>query len=263
MAVLADAIHDLGDSLALGMAYYLERRAGVGPTADFSYGLRRLSLLSAAFTGMVLVGGSIFIGVEAVDRLMTPPADPPHGLGMLGLAVLGLTVNGFAAWRLMKGSTHNEKMLTWHLIEDVMGWTAVLIGAIFIHFMQWVWLDPALALAIAGFIGYNALRNLIQVTLVFLQRMPHGFRAQDLKKELMGISGVQDIHDLHVWSLDGEKHVVSLHVVLKLDADVVEIKKEIRHLAGHHGSVHTTIETESAAEACAENCEVPSGAHNH
>ncbi|MGE0762104.1 MAG: cation diffusion facilitator family transporter [Bdellovibrionales bacterium] len=254
VAVLADAVHDFGDSLSLGLALYLEKRSETGPTTNFSYGLKRLSLLSAAITGFVLITGSIFIGVEAVQRLLSGDHEP-FGLGMMGMAVIGLSVNGLAAWRLMSGHTHNEKMLSWHLIEDVMGWAAVLIGSFFIHFAGWAWLDPVLALMISGFVGYNAIRNLLQVTLVFLQRMPHGLNRDTLKSELRTIAGVQDIHDLHAWTLDGERHVISMHAVLAVSADAAKVKREIRHLAGHHGSVHTTIETESAQEACVENCD--------
>lgn len=255
VAILADAVHDLGDALAIGMAVYLEGRSEQGPSLNYSYGLKRLSLLSAVLTGVVLVTGSGVVAVESVQRLIEG-GQAPYGLGMMGLAILGLVVNGFAAWRLMSGDTHNEKMMTWHMIEDVLGWAAVLIGAIFIHFFELTWLDPALAVAISLFVGYNAIKNLVQVTLVFLQRMPHGFEGTVLKTELLTIPGVKDIHDLHVWSLDGVQHVVSLHAVIEPSADLTKIKKEVRHVAGHHGSVHTTIETETAQEACAENCDV-------
>ena len=254
VAILADAVHDFGDAIALGMAVYLEAHSGQGPTVNYSYGLKRLSLLSAVLTGVVLVTGSVVIAVEAIQRLFEG-GSAPFGWGMIGFAVLGLVVNSVAALRLMKGRTHNEKIMTWHMIEDVLGWAAVLIGALFIQFFGWVWLDPALAIAISLFVGYNAIKNLVQVTLVFLQRMPHGFDSSILKNELLGIAGVKGIHDLHVWSLDGEQHVVSLHAVLDQSVDVAKIKKEVRHLAGHHGSVHTTIEIESMVEACAENCD--------
>jgi cobalt-zinc-cadmium efflux system protein len=254
VAVLADAIHDLGDSLALGLALFLQYKALGGPSAEFSYGKRRLSLLSALMTGVLLLAGSIFIAKESLIRLMNG-ATLPHGLGMMGLAVVGLAANGLAAWQLAKGKTHNERLLSWHLIEDVLGWAAVLIGAVVIHFYAVAWVDPALGLIIAGVVGWNALKNLTQTMLVFLQQTPGDVDQEKLRLSLLGVRGVTDVHDLHVWSLDGEHHVVTLHAVIENMNEMDRIKLEIRHLVSHHGSVHTTIEFESQAETCAQNCD--------
>lgn len=254
VAVMADAVHDLGDSLSLGLALYLQHKSANKPTPEFSYGLRRLSVLSALITGAVLVTGSVLIAKEAVERLISG-APAPFGMGMAGLAVLGLLVNGFAAWRLSSGRTLNEKMLSWHLIEDVMGWAAVLIGAVVIHFYEVAWIDPVLALFIAGFIGWNALRNLVQTMMVFLQRTPTDFNQGELRVKIKSIPGVREIHDLHAWSLDGQHHVVTMHAVIDDMKRMVEIKKEIRHLVAHQGGVHTTIEVESPQEDCQENCD--------
>jgi cobalt-zinc-cadmium efflux system protein len=254
VAVMADAVHDLGDSLSLGLALYLQHKSSGKPTPEFSYGLRRLSVLSALITGVVLVAGSVLIAKEAADRLMAGSA-PPFGIGMAGLAVLGLAVNGFAAWRLSSGKTQNEKMLSWHLIEDVLGWLAVLFGAIVIHFYQITWLDPVLAIFIAGFVGWNALRNLVQTVMVFLQRTPSDFNQDELRERIVRVPGVRDVHDLHAWSLDGQHHVVTLHAVIEDMKQIVQIKKEIRHLVAHQGGVHTTIEVETPQEACEENCD--------
>ncbi len=254
VAVMADAVHDLGDSLSLGLALYLQHRSATGPTANFSYGLRRLSLLSALITGLVLVIGSIFIAKEAATRLISG-APPPFGLGMAGLACLGLAVNGFAAWRLSHGKSQNEKMLSWHMIEDVLGWAAVLIGAVVIHFFEISWVDPMLAIFIAGFIGWSAIRNLVQTMMVFLQKVPDGFDQEKLRSKLSSLPGVKEVHDLHVWSLDGENHVVTLHAVVEDMSDIKSIKKEIRHVVSHEGGIHTTIEVETVQESCEENCD--------
>lgn len=254
VAVLADAVHDLGDTMALGVALYLERRASDRPSPSFTYGPKRLSLVSALFTGVVLIFGAVIIIKESVLRLMQGGSEP-NAPGMIGLALLGLSVNGIAAWRLLKGQTHNEKMLSWHLIEDVLGWAAVLIGAILLHFWKWYWLDPMLALLISGFVAWNALRQLTQILLALAQKTPPEFDREVFKRELLRISGVVDIHDFHVWTLDGEKHVASMHIVVdRLEAGA-EIKGQIRHLALHHGIVHTTIESETKGDLCQEDCE--------
>lgn len=254
VAITADAIHDFGDSVSLGLAWYLERRSEGGPSARFTYGLKRLSLLSAMITGMVLVSGSMIIGAEAVRRLISGQFEV-NGPGMIWLAILGVVVNGVAAWRLLEGRTHNERMLSWHLIEDVLGWVAVLVGGVCIALWQWNWLDPVLAIAIAGFVSWNACKNLFATVLVFLQRVPGNLDEVKLRAEISALKGVSGLHDFHVWSLDGDQHVASMHLVV---ADVnlwSDIKKEVRHISSHFGIVHTTIECESPADDCGENCD--------
>lgn len=254
VAITADAIHDFGDSVSLGLAWYLEKRAQGGPTVRFSYGLKRLSLLSALVTGVVLISGSLVIGVEAVRRLITGGV-APDSPGMIGLAILGLAVNGFAAWRLLRGRTHNEKMLSWHLIEDVLGWFAVLVGGVCIYLFQWNWLDPIMAVAIAGFISWNACRNLMATILVFLQQVPANVDSSSLRGKIASLRGVSGVHDFHVWSLDGDQHVASMHLVI---ADVSlwsSLKHEVRHICSHFGIVHATIECETPQDDCGENCD--------
>ncbi len=224
------------------------------PWLFFTYGPKRLSLVSALLTGTVLIIGAVVIIKESVLRLMNGGTEP-YAPGMIGLAILGLTVNGFAAWKLIKGQTHNEKMLSWHLIEDVLGWAAVLVGAILLHFWNWTWLDPMLALLISGFVAWNALRQLVQTLLALAQKAPSGFQGERFKSELKEISGVSGIHDFHVWTLDGERHVASMHLVIHQLEKGAEIKEKVRHLALHHGIVHTTIECETESENCGEDCE--------
>lgn len=254
VAVLADAVHDLGDSLSLGLALYLQQKSSTKPSPEFTYGLKRLSLLSAFVTSTVLLASSALIAREALARWYQG-TEAPLGLGMAGLAALGLAVNGMAAWRLGKGRTYNERVLSWHLIEDVLGWLAVLIGGLVIHWWQVTWVDPLLAVVIAGVVGWNALRYLIRTVLVFLQRMPEDFDPTQLRAALHQVRGVQEIHDLHVWSLDGEHHVVTLHAVVENMSEIARVKQEIRHCVSHHGGVHTTIEIETKDETCAQDCD--------
>jgi len=255
VAILADAVHDLGDSLTIGISVYLQQKSKGRPTADFSYGFRRLSLLSATITGLVLIFGSIWIVKESAARLLSDEISSPNGPMMAGLAVIGIVINGVAAWRMSHGSSANERMLSWHLIEDLLGWIAVLIGAVVIWKWQMNWVDPILAIAIAGFVVWNTAKNLAEVILVFLQRTPAGLNRNALMEEFKTVNGVVDVHDLHVWSLDGERHVISLHAVIRdLNSSSV-VKERLRVIAQGHGSVHTTIEIESPDETCAENCD--------
>src|SRR5690606_733912 len=141
-AILADAIHDFGDSLTLGLAWIMQGLSEKKPSGAFTYGFRRLSLFSSLITGLVLIAGSVYVLANAYENFLNPK--PIHGWGMFGFAVLGIAVNGWAARSMSHGKTMNERMLTWHLLEDVLGWAAVLIGAIFVVAFQWYWIDSVI-----------------------------------------------------------------------------------------------------------------------
>lgn len=266
VAVTADGMHDLGDAISIGLALFLEKVSTQKATSDFSYGYRRFSLLSALITGGVLIGGSSIIVFEALSRFWQP--HEPNSLGMLGLSVLGLGVNGYAAFRVSKGKTQAEKVISLHLLEDFLGWLAVLVGSILIRVFHWAWVDPVLALAIAGFVLWNVVGHIKTTLLLFLQKTPDDVNLEKLKHELSQIETVQNIHDLHCWSLDGQQNVISLHAVLntKLLANQTDglaesiktlasqTKNRIRHELEHLGHFHSTIEIEFDNEVCTIDC---------
>lgn len=253
VAILADAIHDLGDTLSLGVAYGFERLARRRPDRRFSYGYRRVSALSALFTGFVLLVGSGIIVTKAIHRFAEPRE--PHGYAMLGLAIFGVVVNGIAARTLAHGRTENERMLTWHLLEDVIGWAAVLVGSILLLVFDWTWIDPALAIAVALFILWNVARNLVGTVRLFLQEVPADLDLDDLREEIEQIDGIEGVHDLHAWSLDGEHHVLSCHIVVPEGGSAEEVKRAVRERVSAHGAFHVTIEVETPSEACHEDCD--------
>lgn len=253
LAVISDALHDFGDALSFGLGYVLQRKSAQGPTENFSYGLRRLSLLSAFLSGLVISVGAVFIGVEAITS-WTHPREP-NGPGMLALAILGIAVNGFAAWRMSMGNSHNEKMLRWHLIEDILGWVAVLVGSILIWAFGWTWLDPLLAAGIAVFVLVNVLRNLTATINLFLQGNPDPAALRTFRAQVEAIPGVVEIHDVHFWSLDGVRHILSLHAVLADLARGEDCKERIREVSRVLGDCHVTVEIESEIEHCRNDCE--------
>ncbi|HRO67142.1 MAG TPA: cation diffusion facilitator family transporter, partial [Pseudobdellovibrionaceae bacterium] len=147
IAIMTDALHDFGDAFAIGLAFFLERLSRKAADRRYSYGYRRFSTAAALVTGFVLVAGSVYILSEAVPRLFAPQT--PHATGMIALAFLGVAVNGFAAWRVSRGVSLNEKMIVWHLLEDVLGRVAVLIGAVIIQVTGWAQVDAILACLLA------------------------------------------------------------------------------------------------------------------
>ncbi len=258
LAVMSDALHDFGDAVSLGFGYVLQVKSVEGPSENFSYGKRRLSLLSAFISGMVISGGAIYIGYESLTSLISGEARDPHGPGMMALAVFGIAVNGFAAWKLSHGQTHNEKMMSWHLIEDVLGWVAVLIGSLLIGLYGWTWMDPLLALGISVFVLINVFKALSATINLFLQGNPDPDALRDFRTQVEALPEVYETHDVHFWSLDGVRHILSLHAVLHDVNQAEKVKELIRQKAKVLGDCHVTIEVESTAEHCHNDCE-----HDH
>lgn len=250
-AIMADAVHDLGDSLSIGMAWLLNKLSGKSADSTFTYGYRRFSLLGALINGAVLIAGSLWVLSEALPRLVNP--EMPNAHGMLGLAVLGVAVNGYAAYKLSGGKTLNERILNWHLLEDVFGWVAVLIVAVVLLFIDWPILDPILSIGFTLFILFNVVKNLLITVRLFLQVVPDKVMRKKIYNELSSLERVQEVHHLHLWSLDGEHHVLTAHLVLDQPIDPATqacIKTDIANRLSGFDLAHTTIEFELPDESC-------------
>lgn len=251
LAILSDAIHDLGDSLSLGMAWYLETYARKDKDKKYSYGYRRYSLLSALINTVVLIVGSVFILSRAVTRLFNP--EPVDAKGMILFAVLGIIVNGLAMLRLRGGKSLNARVVAWHLIEDVLGWVAVLIMSIVLLFTDLYILDPIFSILITCFVLYNVIKNLRKTLALFLQAVPENVDLEKIENRLLAIDNVCSSHHTHIWSMDGEHHVLTTHLVVEEDTsqdEVLCIKEDINQLSKEMDFLHTTVEIEYGDEKC-------------
>ncbi len=254
LAILSDGFHDLGDCFAIGIAWFLEKKSLKGTSKDFSYGYRRLSVMAALITGMILVSGSILIIWGAVPRLFNPVQ--PEVPGMIALACLGLFVNGFSAWKMSKGHSLNERMILVHLLEDVAGWAAILIGALVMAVYPIPILDPIMAIAVALWVLWNAFRNLRETVFVFLQATPRQFELSAVESSIRQFEQVSDIHHTHVWSIDGEHHILTAHVIVKAQVDSQQahaLKAQIKkHLFQEFHIQEATLEIEWPDQICAD-----------
>ena len=253
-AIMADAVHDLGDSLSIGLAWLLSKLGSKEPNGSFTYGYQRFSLLGALVNGLVLIAGSLWVLNAAIPRLFEP--QQPHAVGMFWLAILGVVVNGYAAFKLSHGKTLNERVLNWHLLEDVLGWVAVLIVAVTLMFVDWPILDPLLSIGFTLFILVNVVRNFIEAISLLMQGTPSGSLHSRVVEALLEIEHVEETHHVHLWSLDGESHVLTAH--LRLDKTVdserqKEMKEEIGKVLDPFSFLHTTIEFEFPDEYCRDN----------
>ena len=251
VAIISDAVHDLGDTLSLGTSWYLQNKSRKGRNFKFSFGYKRFSLLGALINSLVLLLGSVYVIIEAISRLVAPEYSDAGG--MLIFAVVGVAVNGFAAWKLSKGTSINEKVVSWHLIEDVLGWVAVLIVAIVLHFYNTPYLDPALSLLITLYILYNVFKRLKETLFIFLQGVPREINLEEIEQKLKALPHIASLHHTHLWSLEGTDHVFTTHIKLKNISQfqqLLDVKRTVKNVLQEYKFDHYTIETELEEETC-------------
>ena len=251
VAVLSDALHDLGDTLALGLAWYFNRLGGRGRDQRHSYGYRRYQLLGSMINALILVVGSVVIVHEAIGRIAHPEA--VHAPGVVMLAILGVLMNGWAYRKLHAGHSHNIEVVRLHLLEDVLGWVAVLIGGIVMAVWDVPVLDPILSILISLYILWQVIKRLRQTVRLVMQAVPPGLDIDDIKQRLSELEDVADVHDLHLWSMDGNYHILTVHVQLTDAmslAGQANLKNRMRQQLGAFGIQHATIEIELPDEEC-------------
>lgn len=267
VAILSDAVHDLGDALGIALSFVLEKKSKRPPDATYTYGYARHSVLGGTVTTLILLIGSGIVIVHAVERLLHPT--PIRYDSMILFAVVGVAVNLLAAFFTREGDSINQKAVNLHMLEDVLAWGMVLIGAIVMKLTQWDLLDPLLSIGVALFIFFHAAKSLRAILDLFLVRVPHSISMEELQAHVRRVEGVVELHHVHVWSLDGVHHCATLHAVIRQDRkDTHDIKDGIRAELRAHGITHATLELESEGEPCCEeHCRIlhepPSGHHHH
>jgi cobalt-zinc-cadmium efflux system protein len=251
IAILSDAVHDLGDTVTVGFSWLMERYAKKKATDKLTFGYRRFSLVGAITSSFVLLLGSVFILSQTIPRLFNPESVHPEG--MLGLAILGILINGIAVFRLRKGEKINERVIFLHLMEDVLGWSAVLIISILLLFFDMLILDPLLSIVITIFIVSKIIPNIKNILKIFLQYSPDDLDIQKIKELLMRNDFIDNVHDIHLWSLDGRFTVLSCHIASNKDLSLTEIEKEkinIKRALNELGIEHITLEFEPNSKIC-------------
>ena len=261
VAILSDSIHDLGDALSIGISYFLEKKSKKKKDNTHTFGYIRYSVLGGVITTTILLVGSILVIINAVKRIITP-VDVNYN-GMIIFAIFGVSLNFLAAYITKDGDSINQKAVNLHMLEDVLGWIIVLIGAVIMNYTDIKIIDPIMSIGVALFILINSIKNLKQVLDIFLEKTPKEINIDHLKKHLLEIEEVEDIHHIHVWSIDGFKNLATMHIVTK-SKNIKEIKKKIREELSEHNICHAILETED--EACDDlecNIEIEKAIHHH
>ena len=243
IAIIADSLHDFADSLALGLGWYFERKSEKKESNDrYTYGYKRFSMLSALINALVLILGAVYIFYESIRRIMNP--EMPDVKWMIGIAVLGMVLNGIGAWKLKSGKSLNKKVLTIHLLEDTVGWLAVFIVSIILLFWDIPILDPILAIVINLAVLIFIFVKLVDVVKIFLQSVPEGVNLPLLRQKILCLDGVERVNHFHVWGLTEEKKVVTVHVKTKhlSREDQNILKQQISQVFQGLDTEHITID---------------------
>ena len=241
MAILADCIHDMSDTISIALAWALEKVAQKDSTDKYSYGYQRFSILGAVIISVFVIFMAFVILSEAIPRLFSP--EGVDAGGMLIVAIVGLVFKSISVHRLHKGETFNEKAILFHQLGDVFEWVAILILSLVLMFWDGApYLDPFVSIGIALWLIFNLGRNLYKSLEVLLQKTPDNFDVDDFKSQILAIEGVLQIEDFHIWSLDGIDSVMTLKVDVDFDRDVEGIKKEIYSISNRYHVVDITIE---------------------
>ena len=264
VAIVSDAIHDLGDAGSLGISYFLEKKSKEKSNEIYTYGYGRYSVLGALITNLILLVGSGIVIYNAVHRILHPIGIDYDGI--IVFAVVGVLVNFFAARLTHEGHSINQKAVNLHMIEDVLGWLVVLVGAVVMRFTSWTIIDPLMSIGVAIFILVNVAKNLKEICEIFLEKIPNGISVEKIREHISEMEGVLDVHHIHIWSMDGQSAYATMHIVT--DADAHEIKHKIREELAEHHIVHATLELESSQEHChGKDCDIKinthAGHHHH
>lgn len=264
VAIVSDAVHDIGDAASIGASYFLEKKSKKKPDEVYTYGYARYSVVGSVITTLILLFGSALVIYNAAMRIISPVEINYDG--MIVFAVVGVIVNFAAAFFTRDGDSLNQKAVNLHMLEDVLGWIVVLIGAVVMRFTDFALIDPIMSVGVAFFILINAIRNLKEAVDLFLEKAPHGIDINEIKEHITEIDGVLDVHHIHIWSMDGQSNFATMHIVTNEEQH--RIKDAVREELREHGIGHATLELEAEGEHCHnEHCHIEthshSGHHHH
>jgi len=266
LALLSEAGHNLSDFFALLLSWgavYLQSR---GPSPNKTFGYNRAGVLAAFVNGLTLVLISFYIWYEAFRRLQNP-VEVQAGL-MIWVAAAGVIMNGAIALILMRGHRDiNMRSAILHEIGDTLSTAAVIAGGVAILFTGQHWIDPALSVGIGVMILWSSIGIIRESLNILLEGTPRGMNLEVIEQTIRQIGGVNDVHDLHVWSIGSDTHSLSCHVSIDdMRASESEaILKDIRDQLGRRFHIHhTTIQFEHVVCEVAHGCVIPvSAGHEH
>lgn len=252
ISILSDAVHDFGDAISIGISYIFEKKASKHSNNKYTFGYLRFSLVGALITSLILILGSFLVIYNAIPRIINPQEINYNG--MIIFAFIGVVINGLAVYKTAKGNNINEKAINLHLLEDVLGWIAVLISSFIIKIFNLPIIDPILSIVIGVYILFHAIKHVKEISEIFLDKIPDNIDISNIKRHLKDdFKDIIDIHHIHIWTLDGINNQITMHVKINdnMSKDkIILLKKEIKKKLAHEKLNHATIEFEYQSEFC-------------
>lgn len=252
LALLSDAGHMLSDAAALGLSYFALKFGEKEATLSKTFGYKRFEILAAFINGLTLLVISIYIFVEAYRRIMAPPE--VMSMGMLTVSVIGLLVNIAAAYILMKGDKEenlNVRSAFLHVLGDLLGSVGAIAAALMILFFEWNLADPIASVIVAVLIIISGIRVTKASFHILMEGAPENISVSKVKEALLGMPGVEDVHDLHVWAITSDFPALSCHVVIRPETEGKQLLTSIqKKLHDEFHIEHTTIQIDFADQPC-------------
>lgn len=273
LALLSDAGHMLSDSLALAIALLAFKFGEKAVSTGKTYGYRRFEILAATLNGLTLIGISLYIFYEAIERFANPPEVAT--VGMLIISTIGLLINILVAWIMMRGgdTEHNLNMrgAFLHVISDMLGSVGAIAAALLMMIFGWGWADPLASVIVAVLVlrsGYIVSKSSLHV---LMEGTPRNIKVEDIAQTILTVDGVKGVHDLHIWSITSHMHALTAHIVVDGNKTVYETETllhKVEHMLEHKYIRHVTLQVESEKHKHEDNllCNIkasPPDAHAH
>ncbi len=254
LGLLSDAGHNLSDVASLILAMLAFRLAKVNPTAKYTYGLKKSTVLVSLLNAVILLIAVGIIISESIGKFFHP--QPVEGEAIAWVAGIGVVINGITAWLFMKDKDKdlNVKGAYLHMAADALVSIGVVASGIIIMFTGWYVIDPIIGIVIAGVIVYSTWGLLRDSLRLSLDGVPVGTQVEEVKNIMKSVPGVENIHHLHIWAISTTETALTAHVVVVDTTRMEEIKEQIKHKLADVGIQHATLEFELSGIACCEGC---------
>jgi len=273
LALLADAGHMLSDAISLGVALLAFIFGAKAANYSKTYGYRRFEILAAVLNGVTLILVALYIFYEAIQRFQSPPE--VASTGMLTIATIGLLVNILVAWIMHRSADVEENLnmrgAFMHVISDMLGSFGAIIAALLIMFFGWGWADPLASVIVAVLVlrsGYHVTKSGVHV---LMEGTPQNVEVDDVIQTIQNTKGIQNVHDLHIWSITSGLNALSCHAVVADQMSIaeseqllLEIEKDLEQKNIHHMTIQ--LETSAHQHDDSTLCDVKgesSGHHHH
>ncbi|SUA35933.1 cation-efflux system [Neisseria zoodegmatis] len=251
LALLSDAGHMFSDAFSLGIALLAFKLSEKATTLDKTFGYKRFEILTAAFNGITLIVIAAMIFLEAVERFRQPPEIATTG--MLVISIIGLLVNLFVAWYMLRGGDTegniNMRGAYLHVLSDLFGSFGAIAAAVLMMAFGWKWADPLASVFVAALVGRSGWQVFRKTLHILMEGTPDNVDVDVLLDTIRQTEGVQSVHDLHVWTITSNINALSCHIVVDGDLSVVEAEQivyRIEHALAHQNIQHTTVQVESS-----------------